>query len=180
MGLFDELLLKKPGDPTSIAKTVLNTYKRFYSNNPSATKEEALRFAIESRYEIFPIMKKDEIENILDISKSLGELVLYIIEKEYSDNFSDSFEDLIISELYEFFRENAPNEMGGIKDLYDEVILNKILKNNNIRHFYQLDENNSLIVYCPNCNKKNKITFPPKYGKYNCGSCKSFIFHFIM
>lgn len=75
MGFFEKLLRKGPGSPISIAKTVLNAYNRIYENSPLASKEEALRFAIESRYRIIQALKQDEIEDILKISNNLADLV---------------------------------------------------------------------------------------------------------
>jgi len=176
MGLFDKLMKYVPGGPVSIAKTMLRAHNRYKELNYNATRDEALRYAIESRYQIIKVMNKDEIESCLKHSSFLGDLVLCVIEKEIPAFLSGQIEDKTINDLYNFFKENAQKEIGSIEDYRMSMILQGgITKANSKANWHMPMENgqiNYYVIECPNCGRENRINKPFRSGFYKCADCK--------
>ncbi|MFH1351461.1 MAG: hypothetical protein ABII26_11090 [Pseudomonadota bacterium] len=121
MGFFDKLRKSIPGNPTSVAKTMLNVYTSYLDQNPGASRADALRYCIESRYQIIKKMDKYEIEKCLAEADSLGHLVFLCIAKESPLRTKYPHMKETVENLYKFFEEHAPDEIGDLQKLKDLV-----------------------------------------------------------
>ena len=115
MGLFDKFRQNLPGGPTSVAKTMLNAYRKYIEFHPDCPKAESLRFAIESRYRIIKALDKDRIEWIIERSDCLETMVFltFCCENNLIDKITDEPHPVIIQiekDITEFFQKEAPEE----------------------------------------------------------------------
>jgi hypothetical protein len=121
MGFFDRLLRSGAGSPKSIAENQLRIYRTYLAQNPKATKADALRYCIETRYHIMKIMKQGEIESCLAEADTLGHLVFLIVAKENPAAVSFHYLKDTVNDLYEVFERNAPEEIGALQKLKNIV-----------------------------------------------------------
>jgi hypothetical protein len=176
MGFFDKFLIKTvPGGPVSLAKAVLRAFNRFKEYNPFASKDEALRYAIESRCQIIKVMNLDEIEYGLEKNKNLCDLVLYIIEKENPATF-DLFEEKTIKELYSFFKKHLSSELSGSLlegTMFLISIQEGILKAGSSGIWQHISEGKEEYydIECRRCGQHIKIEEPLNSGTYRCSKC---------
>jgi hypothetical protein len=181
MGLFDKLAKYIPGGPVSIAKTMLRAFNHYKEKNPNSTRDEALRYAIESRYQIVNVMNKEEIESCLKRTKYLGDLVFCVIEKENPVALSEHYEDRTINDLYEFFKKNALEEIGS--DLAWCMRIGYIeegIKRAGVNASWNIGSEpiadgrytEYLDIECPKCRRITRFKQPLRSGSYLCINCK--------
>lgn len=115
MGFLNKLRKSAPGSPTSVARTMFNVYASYLDHNPTATRADALRYCIESRYKITKKMDQYEIESRLAEADSLGDLVFPCIAKESPHRVKYPYMKETVEDLYEFFEEHAPSEIGDLQ-----------------------------------------------------------------
>lgn len=113
MGLFDTFRQKLPGSPTSVAKIMLKAYVKHTALKPNSTKEEALRFSIESRYQILKVLDRNRIEWIIERSDCLETMVFltFCCENNFIDEITDDPDPLILQiekDISDFFQKEAP------------------------------------------------------------------------
>lgn len=121
MGILDSIRRNMPGSPISIANSILRSYNLCLRSNPSASKEEARRYAIENRYRIIKILSCDEIEEYLKEGCDLGMLVYMCIKKENPVAFKHPFARETLNDLCGFFVKNAPEEASVLMELKKTV-----------------------------------------------------------
>lgn len=117
MGLFDRLLRNMPGGPTSVAKTMLRAYSTYRTEHTRSSKKDALRYAIETRYRIIKAMEPEKMESILSEADSLGHLVFLVVAHENPTVVHPVVMKQTVLDLYEFFEEHAPDELGSLDAL---------------------------------------------------------------
>ncbi|MBN1365556.1 MAG: hypothetical protein JW976_12170 [Syntrophaceae bacterium] len=121
MGFFDKLRKSMPGNPTSVAKTMLKIYTSYLAVNRDVSKADALRYCIESRYQMIKKMNQGEIEACLAKSDTLGDLVFLCIAKESPLRVKHPYIKKTVEDLYTFFKEYAPEEVGVLQQLRGSV-----------------------------------------------------------
>lgn len=115
MAFFDRIRKKMPGNPASVAKTMLRAFRIYQNMNPGCSKEDALRYAIESRYKIIKAVNQDRIAWIIERSDCL-ETMVFLVFCEENDliKFIDDDPHFLIqqieNDISEFFESNAPEE----------------------------------------------------------------------
>lgn len=117
MWLLDKLRTNMPGSPVRVAKTMLHAYTTYKTSHPSNSKSDALRYTLESRYQIFKLMKPEEMKSILSEADTLGRLVFLVVAHENPAAAHPANMKRTVLDLYEFFRKNAPDELGGLDAL---------------------------------------------------------------
>jgi len=117
MWLLDKLRTNMPGSPVRVAKTMLRAYTTYKTSHPSNSKSDALRYTLESRYQIFKLMKPEEMKSILSEADTLGHLVFLVVAHENPASAHPANMKRTVLDLYEFFRKNAPDELGGLDAL---------------------------------------------------------------
>lgn len=121
MGFFDKILRNMPGSPKSVAKNMLRIYRTYLAQNPGATKADALRYCIESRYQIIKTMKIDDFESCLAEADTLGHLVFLCVAKENPMAAKYPYMKDTVEDLYEYFKINTPEEIGSLHKLKELV-----------------------------------------------------------
>lgn len=120
MGFLKKLAAKGPGGSASVAKAMLKKYEAYRSAaynkgmNPNDydVRIEALRYALQTRYQIFKTMDDDDIEEALSFADdSLFYLVYYILSIENPFSVQKPMVDATMEELYSFFSKNAPEHL---------------------------------------------------------------------
>jgi hypothetical protein len=117
MSFFDKLLRKTPGGPISVAETLLRAYKKYQAENPQGSKEDALRYVLETRYRIIKSMSSEKMESILEEANALGHLTFLVVTHDYSVAAKPMFMKQTVLDLYKFFQVNAPEELEGLDSL---------------------------------------------------------------
>jgi hypothetical protein len=181
MSLFDKLAKYIPGGPISIAKTMLRAFNLFKEENPNSMRDEGLRYAIESRYQIVKAMNSSEIESCLKSSKCLGDLVLCVIEKENPVALSEHYENRTIIDLYEFFKKNAPEEIGSTLQWCSTLgYIEEGIERAGSKALWERGSepigDGCCIEYfdieCPKCKRISRFRQPFTSGRYICVNCK--------
>ena len=120
MGLFKKLLGKLPGSPVSIAKVMLKKYNEWCAleqhkgraPNNYAVRRMALKYALETRYQVIKAMNEADMQQALSVSgDSLIALIIQILVKENPTALQPPMEPQTLQELYSFFRANAPEQI---------------------------------------------------------------------
>ncbi|MHC4074841.1 MAG: hypothetical protein ACYSRZ_00270 [Planctomycetota bacterium] len=117
MDFFDELLRKTPGDPISVAETLLRAYKKYQAENPQGSKKDALRYVLETHYRMIKSMSSEKMESILEEANALGHLTFLVVTHDYSVAAKPMFMKQTVLDLYKFFQVNAPEELEGLDSL---------------------------------------------------------------
>jgi hypothetical protein len=120
VGLFKKLLGKLPGSPTSVAKVMLKKYTELcahaqhqgYDPNDCTVRRSALRYAIETRYQLIKSMSETEMDQALsEAGDSLFALIIQILVKENPYALQPPMVSQTLTDLYSFFRANAPEQI---------------------------------------------------------------------
>lgn len=120
MGLFKKLLGKLPGSPASIAKVMLKKYNEWRAleqhkgrePNNYAVRRMALKYALETRYQVVKAMNQADMEQALSAAgDSLIALIIQILIKENPTALQPPMESQTLQDLYSFFRSNAPEQI---------------------------------------------------------------------
>lgn len=110
MGLSDMLRRNWPGNPRSVAKSLLKYYLIETSKFPNKNKKEIYSRVLKQRYSIIALMDEEEINKIANRSDSLMELALLTIEHENPAALNDLYLNETIEYVAEYFESNAPKE----------------------------------------------------------------------
>lgn len=120
MGLFKKILGKLPGSPVSIAKVMLKKYNEWraleqhkgHDPNNYAVRRMALKYALETRYQVIKAMNEADMEQALSAAgDSLIALIIQMLVKENPTALRPPMESQTLQDLYSFFRVNAPEQI---------------------------------------------------------------------
>lgn len=106
MGLFTRFL-DKLGGPESVCKSLYTAYKLFIDRGYS--HEAAMRQALENRYSVLKIIKKEEFPSILEDNKELALLALYCIIRENPYRGKENFNETALRVL-KYFSDTDPSQ----------------------------------------------------------------------
>lgn len=114
MGFFSKLIVKGPGGPASIAKTMLRAYNTCRALHPGVDHDDIMKSTLLSRYTVTRKMTSGEMEYCLEISKSIGDLIGLVIYAELPMAFSRDFFEDTLQELEKFYTATVPEELDSI------------------------------------------------------------------
>jgi hypothetical protein len=126
-------------------------------------------------------MNKGEIESCLKSSKYLGDLVFCVSEKENPVALSEHYEDRTIKDLYEFFKKNAPEEIGSSLELCMTIgYIEEGIQRAGSKASWRMGSepigdgryNEYFDIECPKCNRISRFRKPFRPDKYVCVNCK--------
>jgi hypothetical protein len=97
----------------------------YKEQHPNCRNEEALRYTIESRYQIIKLMTQERMEEVLAEANTLGHLVFLVVAHENPAAAHPIYMKMTVLDLYDFLKAHVPDQLGGLDSLKQVVLLGR-------------------------------------------------------